>query len=60
VDFCQDDFDQHYDILADGTLKPLTPSASYTIDIVDLNSEHLKKLRARLLAEGKLLDKEPI
>lgn len=59
VDLCQDDFEQHYKILSDGTLEPLTPSASYTIDFIDLNSDHLKKLRTILLKEGKLLDKEP-
>lgn len=58
VDLCEDDFDQHYQVLPDGTLNPLTLSASYTIDTIDLNSEHLRKLRAILLKEGTSLDKE--
>jgi hypothetical protein len=59
VDLCKDDFETHYNILDDGTLEALTPSAEYTIDKIRLNSEHLIKIRYRLLKEGKELDKEP-
>lgn len=59
VDLCKDDFDQHYEILPDGRLKALTPSADYTIDKINLNSDHLVKLRAILRREGTRLDAEP-
>lgn len=59
VDFCVDDFNAHYQVLPDGALKPLSKSAEYTIDRIRLNSDHLKKMRALLLKEGKAFDKEP-
>lgn len=60
VDLCIDDFDQHYRLKPDGKLEPLTTSAAYTIAAIRLNREHLVKIRALLLAEGKALDKEPM
>lgn len=45
VDFCQDEPDQHYEELEDGTWHPLTPSAAYTIKRLLLNSDHLRKIR---------------
>ena len=58
VDLCRDDFEQHYSIQVDGTLVPLTDSAAYTIEAINLNREHLKLYRAGLLKESKPLDTE--
>ena len=60
VDLCKDDFTQHYWLQENGRLEPLTDSARYTIKWLDLNSDHLIKIRALLWKEGKELDKEPI
>lgn len=59
VDLCKDTFEDHYEILPDGRLNPLTKSAEYTIKIIDLNSDHLIAYRRALLNEGKQLDKIP-
>jgi uncharacterized protein (TIGR02646 family) len=50
VDLCQDDFSDQFEICSDGTWKPLTQSAAYTIDSLRLNRRHLVRLRL-LLAE---------
>lgn len=49
VDLCQDDFQAHYEVCEDGTWRPLTASAEYTIDSLRLNCPHLLELR-RFLA----------
>ena len=59
VDFCKDDFKDHYEILPDGKLKPLTKSAEYTIDTIRLNSDYLVEYRADLLRRNESLDKKP-
>jgi uncharacterized protein (TIGR02646 family) len=59
VNLCKDDFDQHYELLPTGELLPRSASAQYTIDSIRLNSEHLVRIRALLLNEGKAMDKEP-
>jgi len=45
VDLCRDDFDTHFREKDDGTWEGLTPSASYTIDILNLNRSHLIEIR---------------
>lgn len=57
VDLCRDEFSDHFEECPDGSWRPLTPSAGYTMDSLRLNSEHLKELRcilARLRSEGVL------
>ena len=59
VDLCKDNFEDHYEIEADGKLKPLTKSAEYTIDAIDLNSDHLIEYRAKLRQRNEPLDRKP-
>lgn len=49
VDFCQDDFDLHFEALADGKWKPLSDSARYTERILRLNDPHLVKRRYHIM-----------
>jgi len=60
VDLCRDDFAKHYNITLDGRLEPLTESARYTIEKIDLNREQLVWIRAWLQRHGHQMDKEPI
>jgi uncharacterized protein (TIGR02646 family) len=48
VDLCQDDFETHFVEKDDGTWEGLTPSARYTIDVLNLNRPHLKEIRRRI------------
>ncbi len=52
VDPCRDDVSSHYELLADGTLIPLTSEARYSIETCLLNCEHLHKIRTRLKTTG--------
>jgi hypothetical protein len=56
VDLCEDRFEDHYKLMPDGTLEPLTRKATYTIRHIGLNCEDLKRLRSRLLVEDKRMD----
>lgn len=56
VDLCQDDFEQHFEVSGDGAWKPLTPSAAYTIDTLQLNRGHLVRVRRKLRALALLPD----
>lgn len=56
VDLCEDRFEDHYTLLSDGALQPLTKKAQYTIRQVGLNCDELKKLRLRLLQQGQRMD----
>jgi hypothetical protein len=60
VDLCRDDWEQHYELLPNGRLAPLTTAAEYTIDTVRLNSEHLVRLRGWAVREKRDLDSERI
>jgi uncharacterized protein (TIGR02646 family) len=59
VDLCEDRFENHYAILSDGTLQPLTKKAEYTIEHIGLNCDELKRLRKRLFQEGWRMDASP-
>lgn len=59
VDLCQDEFDQHYHLHADGNLEPLTESAHYTLLLLRLNSPHLVRLRAFAMRHELPLDSVP-
>lgn len=59
VDLCRDDFGQHYTLLADGRLEPLTASARYTIDVIRLNRKPLVFMRAQMLRLGYELGESP-
>ena len=56
VDLCVDRFEDHYDLLPDGELKPLTKKAQYTIRQIGLNVDSLKRLRARLVQQYQRMD----
>jgi hypothetical protein len=56
VNLCEDFFEDHFEIRADGSLKPLTKKAEYTIRHIGLNHEDLNRLRARLLQEERRMD----
>jgi hypothetical protein len=45
VDFCRDNFSDHFRLLPDGRWEPLTASARYTEQILLLNDPHLVRLR---------------
>lgn len=57
VDFCKDDFAQHYDLSPSGVWQPRTLSAEYTIDTLDLNSSHMVWQRNFLAEHGYQIDK---
>ena len=48
VDFCRDDFHDHFRLSLGGLWIPQTPSADYTEQILKLNRSHLVKLRRRV------------
>lgn len=58
VDFCQDDFETHYELMPDGFWKPLTESARYTLRMLRLNSDDLVRQRVWAIREKFLLDRE--
>ncbi len=45
MDFCNDNFSDHFSLLPDGRWEPLTLSAKYTEKILLLNDPHLVRLR---------------
>lgn len=58
VDLCTDDFGTHFLEKDDGSWEGLTPSAAYTIDILNLNRSHLieiRKLVKKLKSQGQPL-----
>lgn len=46
LDPCVDDFIEHLDVAADGSMLPLTPGGSYTSAHLNLNREFLREWRA--------------
>jgi hypothetical protein len=52
VDLCADNFEMHFQEQPDGTWKPLTPAASYTIDELRLNRRHLVQIRQLIARIG--------
>jgi hypothetical protein len=54
VDLCADNFEEHFEQRPDGTWSPLTPSAAYTVERIDLNRADLVTLR-RLIVEARAL-----
>lgn len=48
VDFCQDEFQHHFDLTPEGFWVPLTSPARYTEQIIKLNRPHLVELRVRV------------
>lgn len=48
IDFCKDNFADHYRELPDGRWEPLTPAAEYTLLRLKLNRKHLVNLRNKL------------
>ena len=49
VDYCRDDFEQHFSLRRDGVLEPLTEAAVYTLETLRLNVPHLVRIRACLV-----------
>ena len=60
IDFCRDDFSDHFRENRNGRWIPLTPSAEFTLDILNLNSAHLVELRARLRRIARQRKAKPI
>lgn len=52
VDLCKDNFSDHFKELPSGEWQPLTPSATYTEQLLVLNDPNLIKLRVTLLNHG--------
>lgn len=55
VDYCSEDFGEHFEVEQSGKWRPRTSGAKYTLEIVRLNRPHLVELRqalARLLAKA--------
>lgn len=48
VDLCADVFSTHYAVEAEGSWRPLTPSAKYTHEMLRLNRRHLREIRTLL------------
>ncbi len=52
VDLCEDDWQDHYDILPDGKLHALSAKAFYTIEAIGLNGEDYVKQRLEIFQKG--------
>ena len=48
VDFCRDDFHNHFQLNPDGFWVPLSLSAKYTEEIIKINSPHLVAKRLQI------------
>jgi len=48
VDLCAEDFSTHFQEESDGSWRPLTPRAEYTIARIRLNRPHLLEIRCLL------------
>ena len=56
VDFCKDEFEDHYRETASGEWLPSTQPAQFTMEQLRLNSDHLKEMRC---LRRDLLDRRP-
>jgi hypothetical protein len=59
VDLCRDRFEDHYEILEDGTVKGKTESANYTIDMLRLNDTERVRVRLFIISHNYKLDTRP-